>query len=138
MISTSAALTSIHALSAEDCAAVTRWSNCASFSLVAEACEAEGELKEEAAAGENCFAGSGTAISAMAKSKQHFHTAFIIYVRSATYEMTPSRPSQISRARFARQVSPRTRYFALSHRGPARGARCVGRNYTRRGRKSTC
>src|SRR6266851_2378233 len=92
MISTSAALTSIHALSAEDCAAVTRWSNCASFSLVAEACEAEGELdEEEAAAGENCFAGSGTAISAMAKSKQHFHNAFIIYVHSAMYAMSSSR-----------------------------------------------
>src|SRR5260370_41571652 len=91
MISTSAALTSIHALSAEDCAAVTRWSNCASFSLVAEACEAEGELdEEEAAAGENCFAGSGTAISGMAKSKQHFHNAVIIYVRSATDDMSSS------------------------------------------------
>src|SRR5580658_3778010 len=88
-MSTSAALTSIQALSPADWAAVTRWSSCASLSFTALELS---EALEDAAAGELgagagvCCASRGTAASTMVMTRQHFHpTCFINYVRSAAF-----------------------------------------------------
>src|SRR5882724_12920671 len=80
IISTSAALTSIHALSPADCAAVTRWSSCASLSFnsfaLSDFCAAFAEAGELAAGA--CCAERGSASNKRPIVKQQYNTARFI------------------------------------------------------------
>jgi len=78
--STSAALTSIHALSPADCAAVTRWSSCANLSFncfeLSDFCAAVREAGEPEAGA--CCAGRGDAGNNRPIVKQQYNTARFI------------------------------------------------------------